>query len=283
MTRPVKHGTYSGYVVDKCRCTDCREANRVAAANRRRLQLYGRWDRLVDAQPVRDHLAALSAAGMGWKRVGAAAGVANGTIYPILYGKHLDDPTHPDHRPPRRRVTKEVAEKLLAVELDIADRALQPALGTARRIRALNRVGWSNLAIARHAGIDPQRLYNLTDTGQVTAETVRIIRATYDDLWNTPPTSPAGVVRRVINHATRQGWPPPMAWDDDLIDNPDHTPDLGVDRRATIAELAHDLADLGLTFDQIRRNLNVSIPTLTTSLKRDDPQLLHHLTGRDAA
>lgn len=34
----------------------------------------------------------------------------------------------------------------------------------------------------------------------------------------------ASLVRRARRHATAQGWPPPLAWDDDDIDNPDASP-----------------------------------------------------------
>ena len=73
------HGTYVKYVIDRCRCPECRAANRAYEKQRTRDAAKRRWGALppifVDAAPVREHLFRLSAAGIGRKQVEILAGV----------------------------------------------------------------------------------------------------------------------------------------------------------------------------------------------------------------
>jgi hypothetical protein len=73
------HGTRACYVRG-CRRPECLAANRAYAARVSRLKLYGRWEPYTGAAPVRDHIRALSAAGIGWKRVAFLAGVPTGVL-----------------------------------------------------------------------------------------------------------------------------------------------------------------------------------------------------------
>ena len=235
-----EHGTRVAYVKDRCRCEDCTTASRVAEQKRRRARLYGIDAGLTDAQPVRDHLAVLSEAGIGYKRAAKLAGVSVTAVQTVLYH-------HPD-RPdagPASRVKRETAEKILAVEpsLDIlGDGALVPSRGTARRVQALVARGWSQEKIAAHAGITSQRIRPILDGAPATAATVRAINALYEELWDQAP--PEGTHRdkiaasRARGRAGRMGWAPPAAWDD--IDH-DDAPYQGADIRATTEERLDDL------------------------------------------
>ena len=235
-----EHGTRVAYVKDRCRCEDCTTASRVAEQKRRRARLYGIDAGLVDAQPVRDHLAVLSEAGIGYKRAAKLAGVSVTAVQTVLYH-------HPD-RPeagPAKRVKRETAEKILAVEpsLDIlGDGALVPSRGTARRVQALVARGWSQEKIAARAGITSQRIRPILDGAPATAATVRAINALYEELWDQAP--PEGTHRdkiaasRARGRAARLGWVPPAAWDD--IDHDEH-PYQGADIRATAEERLDEL------------------------------------------
>ena len=79
-----QHGTRAAYVLDRCRCFPCSTANAQAETHRERQKAYGRYDKYVDAQPVRDHVRALMAQGMGWKRVAAAAGVSGSSMWKLM-------------------------------------------------------------------------------------------------------------------------------------------------------------------------------------------------------
>ena len=222
-----QHGTRAAYVLDKCRCDPCRAANTRAARALRRAQLYGRWDGLTDAQPARDHIHTLTAAWVGLKQIAARSGISSGTLTKLLYGAPRPDGTR---RPPARRIKPATERRLLAVTPDLADGARTPATGTRRRLQALTATGWSTSHLARRSGLDRQVLDRALhdETTLTTAGTAAAVARLYSDLWDTPP--PTGTrwersaATRARNHATRNRWAPPLAWDDETIDDPDATP-----------------------------------------------------------
>ncbi|SDD43005.1 hypothetical protein [Auraticoccus monumenti] len=278
-----EHGTRLAYVLDKCRCRPCRDAVRVYESARSRRIAYGRPGSLVDADPVRAHLKDLSAQGMGWKRAAAAAGVANGTVYAILYGKLLSQPDHPEHRPPRKRVRRDIAEKLLAVQVTLAAGALVDGTGTRRRLQALVAIGWSMSELGRRLGWQPANAWKLvTGEGQVTHHTAAGVRALYDELWNQPVTGSDRATKtsatRASQLAGRNGWLPPLAWDDDLIDDPASTPSCESGTRRDALEDIVWLADQGETLTAIARHLQLAESTVEQRLRRHDRvDLLHRL------
>ncbi len=94
-------------------------------------------------------------------------------------------------------------------------------VGTQRRLWALARIGWSWPALAERLGVTdrwPSLLANQW-TPTVSRETERRVRELYDLLSLTPGPSP-----RAAGWAARRGWVPPLAWDDDTIDDPDAQP-----------------------------------------------------------
>lgn len=254
------HGTSTTYVVHRCRCDLCRTATTERAARRRRAQAYGRYNRYIDGDHVRAHLRDLMAAGMGWKAIAAAAGLSASTVYPILWGRNLDDPTHPQHRPPRKRVTKEVAEKLLAITPVLADGARVDATGTRRRIQALVAIGWTLAELSRRLGIRRSNM-RLHRSGQqhITERTRRDVAALYEELWDKPPAGPSG--DRMRAWAASLGWVPPMAWDDDRIDDPRARAAGGLTprRRATVdLDEVTRLLDQGETRVAVAARLGIS-------------------------
>lgn len=94
------------------------------------------------------------------------------------------------------------------------------AIGSRRRIQALIAIGWPQRRIAELAGIDPRALNRiLLVRARVTGDTAAVIANVYDQLWDKP--GPSVAARR---QADRLGWEPPLAWDDEDIDNPDGRP-----------------------------------------------------------
>lgn len=92
-----------------------------------------------------------------------------------------------------------------------------PALGTLRRLQALNAMGWSNRAIAEHCELSEGRIKQLRGQRRVPFADFQTIRAVYDQLAMIP-----GPNLRARLQAQRFGWPAPLAWDD--IDDPNETP-----------------------------------------------------------
>lgn len=155
VTRP--HGTRARYVFGPgpgqdrsagCRCDACVNANRAYARfqqKRKRLEGLGRtsgpWAApFVDAAPVRAHLLALADAGVGSRRVAELAGVSRTALLAIRGGT-------------RSRCRRQVAEAVLAVEVEPAGGTLVDARETWKLIRRiLRRPGWTKARISAEIG-----------------------------------------------------------------------------------------------------------------------------------
>lgn len=274
-----EHGTPNAYVVDRCRCRDCREANNARRRRQSRNAAYGRAP-YVDATPTRGHLQHLVDQGMGPKRIAAVSGIGHGVISAILYGKHLGDGRV---RQPNKRVTAETEQRVLAIALDLADGVRVDGTGTRRRLQALATLGWSINALARATSLDRQCLDNaLHGRGQTMMGTRRAVAAIYEQLWNTPaPTSTKGervAAGRTRARARREDWAPPMAWDDETIDDPGATPFVGDVTDITTAgrgrvntdSLTDCAVEWGMTREQAAVRLGVAPGTVTTALARLD-------------
>lgn len=227
-----EHGTRACYTLDKCRCGPCASAAYDYEQNRVRQHAYARWDNLVDAAPVRRHVLALMADGIGGKRVARSAGVSVGAITKLLYGTQRPDGT----RTPTRRMQRDVAAKLLDVQVLRAPGAhIRPGeMGGLRlRLQALVALGWSQARLADHLGTTPSHFSKIVAGGQaVRVERAAAIRALYDQLSMTLPPADtpaaAGSVSRAKAYAAARQWLPPLGLDDDLLDQPDYDPATGL-------------------------------------------------------
>jgi len=136
----------------------------------------------VDAGPARDHLAALSRAGIGWKRAAALSGISAGAVSRLLFGNAS--------RQPSRRIRPETAAAILAVPLapaSLAAGALVPAAGTRRRLQALVATGWAQSRLAGRLGMSASNFGAAMGRERVTAATARAVERLYDELWDKPP------------------------------------------------------------------------------------------------
>lgn len=111
-----------------------------------------------------------------------------------------------------------------------------PSLGTTRRLRALAAIGWTQKDVAAELGLSPQRINHLTRGRYplLYPSTVAAVTAVYDRLGMVVPIDPPVVKERgqrpheaCRRRARRLGWKPPLAWDDDTIDNPRARGQLG--------------------------------------------------------
>jgi hypothetical protein len=103
------------------------------------------------------------------------------------------------------------------------------------------------------------------------------VRGLYDELWDRPPPERGrrekGAASRTRNHARKQGWPPPAAWDDENIDNPDAGPAPGWERPGrrewgAVTEEATELAGQGVNVEMIAVRLGVTRKTVERTLLR---------------
>lgn len=239
-----EHGTKVMHTADGCRCRPCSDAATAYYAHIRRQRAYGRWSPRVPAGPAREHLAKLVSAGVGLWRVSQLTGVA----YHVLTRIYGDDP---------REIRRSTADRILALDpadpLEaLADRGVVDATGTVRRIRALVAIGYSQCRIADALGWASNNLTDLTHgRTKCAARTAREVRDLYDR-WSMHPPQPTEwrekiSVSRSRRYAAARGWPPPLAWDDEDIDNPTARPaGLGDDEPLTRSDLYLEMRSIGV-------------------------------------
>lgn len=231
------------YVIHQCRCDDCTDNRTAREANRRRLKAYGRYDTgLVDVAPVREHVLMLGEFGIGYKRVAQLAGFKSSTpVRTIIWGRM--DPGRVGEM--QKRVKRETAEKILAIQPDLsmlADPVAVPAKPYVRMIKALVAVGWSQSKIAAALGVTRanfdyvSRYDNSNGHGnrvRMSAGTARAVVALYDDWSNRRPSEDEWrdkiSAARARGYAAERGWPLPMDWE--AVDN-DFTRNVPVRRSA---------------------------------------------------
>lgn len=231
------HG-YARYKLDGCRCYTC--SWEVAQYNDRRERgiLYGTWEPFIDAQPVRDHVKALSAAGIGRRRLIELSGVSSGCLAKLLYGQPGAG------LPPTARIRPEIASRILAVRpgaRSLADHAVIDATGSVRRLQALVANGWPQRRLAHRLGMEPANFGAVMRQDQITAAKARQIAALYMRLENADPRA-QGVdnqaYSRAVNQGLRNRWARSPHWDENALDDPaafpDWTGECGTTRGYTI-------------------------------------------------
>ncbi len=118
------------------------------------------------------------------------------------------------------------------------------ARGTRRRLQALVALGWSATRIATRLDVTHDQIFHWLAAERVTNTTEARVTALYERMSATaPPTATYGdrISRtRARNHAARQGWAPPLAWDD--IDTDEHPADIIVIHPDTVDQVQVDLA-----------------------------------------
>ena len=168
----MRHGTNVAYVIDRCRCDECRRANREYERARIRRNLYG-TSLFVPAQPVREHVRRLMAAGFSEDEIERAADIDDKVIEALLR-KHWRTGK------PVNRMKRENAERILAV------RHRKPKLGTRvdatpmrQMVLDLMAMGYSVSWIAESIGVLRTNFDPLTAT-QVRLSTLLKVKRLWD-------------------------------------------------------------------------------------------------------
>lgn len=254
-------------------CEQCpREASRRGLChthyeNRRRKEVaYGRWQStMIDAEPARQHVKALMAAGLGSRRIAELSGVQRETMRWLTVGR-----SELGHGP-AKRIRDTNAQRLLAIPIPdvphhlVAGGQKIPLLGTTRRLQALVAIGYTQVYLSDRIGLTASNATRLF-TGRadfVTASAARRVEAVFNELQLIP-----GPNARARLRAKQLGWVPPMAWDEDTIDHTDATPDLGEPNKVTFADRYQELRELGYPHERIADKLGIQIESLDRQLMR---------------
>lgn len=264
----------------RCSADPCKEPSRerdnAHRRHKRRMEAYGRWQQpFVDPEPARAHVNYLRGAGMGIDRIHQLTGISEKALRSLVWGS--------EGRPPSGKIRAENAQKILAV-IPTVDQMLPgariDATGTRRRLQALQAIGWCQPALAERLGTVQPAVSRISRgaQSQVQAGMAIRVRALYDELWNQTPVPKngyeRGAIARSVRTAAARGWAPPMAWDDDAIDDPaakaegvSPGPNL-VRKLPAGAELLWLIDELDETHEAIAQRFAVHIKTVKTAVNR---------------
>lgn len=100
------------------------------------------------------------------------------------------------------------------------DTGLVDSTGTARRLQALAALGWCLTELAARMGTRRSVVGYLRDATRqkINAATADRVRDLYDQLSMVVPVGNSA--DRAKRYAQQRRWAPPLAWDDDTIDDP---------------------------------------------------------------
>ena len=165
---------------------------------------------LIDVAEIQMHLLYLQRCGVSQRAVAEISAVAEPTVARILTGT-------------QRRVRRDIAGRLISTSPRdtydrVSDDGFVPRIGAQRRVRALFALGWTDRALTDRTGTPAgsfRAVAGRHDRRWISARWWRLVATTYDELWDQP--GPCEPNRR---RAARYGWDPPMAWDEEGIDDP---------------------------------------------------------------
>lgn len=207
-----RHGEFRGYHQHlrdgEDPCEPCDEARRRYQRRRYKMAARGMPRRVPIGDKIHARLVDARLHGMTQQEIAKAVGVS-----PSCVSRYIRNPDH--------LVSTKTWLKLARFHR----RPVLTTTGTIRRIQAMHHLGWGCAAIAREAGCCKETLTELIRGRDLAGHRLReSIAAVYDRLWSTPCTDSPRVTTRAKGRAARSKWAPPLAWDDDTIDDPKARP-----------------------------------------------------------
>lgn len=214
---------------------------------------------------LRRHIHCLLDAGVAEAQIALDAGLNRKTIQWVSSGRAEAG------APPGYRITSEHATRILAVTVPrilhegIADAEPVASLGTVRRLRALVAVGHLPAALAASLNLPRDVVDDVLGGARasVSAGTARSAATLFGRLQMTAGASP-----QARRYATDRGWAPPLAWDEDRLDDATARPDFGSRKRPGFLEVYTEYRSLGFTDLRIAEHMGVQPGSLLRQLIR---------------
>lgn len=235
----------------KCVRPNC---TRVAAAGGRNKGLcdshYSAVPRgYVPAGPIRERLLELNRAGFSWRAISEMTGLTEQGLYHI--------------RDTYKRVQVGTAQKVMRIPSPepFSGDGIVSAVGSHRRVRALQALGWTQRELESRLGWGHRRLGVILGRSKIAAKNAKAISDLYDQLSMT--TGPSEKTRR---WAKKLGFVPPLAWDD--IDDPDEIPEFGDDRWVPFMERLEELRYLHVRVSEMPQRLGIQVESFERQLRR---------------
>ena len=184
---------------------------------RARAIAQGTWQPLVaDPEPVREHVRQLRSRGASYQAIGEAAGVSAMAVHALMNGTG--------------RVTTHTANALMTLTPSQLSPGRVPALGTARRIRALVAMGHSQARISQALGCHPDTVNHLArgTVATVRADLQADAEQLYSAWWDKRPPERTPHERAAAEAARRRAqracWSTGAGLDDERISDPSYVP-----------------------------------------------------------
>ncbi|MGW6703561.1 hypothetical protein ACWGDE_01525 [Streptomyces sp. NPDC054956] len=254
-TKPLPpHGSLSRHKWHGCKCRTCYDGYNEWQRRHHAAKRGNTYDNLIDAEPVRQHILRLQAAGISTTKLAKHLGCHPASIISFVR------PAGPG-RPRKRRTKPETAARILAVTTTEILPATVDATGTHRRIQALAALGWPLARIGPVIGIHPSWVDDLLKKDVTSGQTAHSVRLAYERLAASNPER-HGVSKVSANRARRRAsglrWAPPKYWAKfpGAIDDPHFTSEYGRTKADLLAEEATFLVTVaGLTRTQAAARL----------------------------
>ena len=230
-----------------------------AYARRRRAGLAdGTWRGYVNPDRARTHITRLRDAGLSAEAIAELSGLPRPTIGPLIWATSRH----------RGHILGTTEDAVLAIRIDyrrINPTRIVSAVGAVRRLQALAVMGWPVPLLAAKAGVTVTAVSRWRRSSRLAAATVVQVMDWYDEL--AMMYGPSTITR---TRALRAGWAPPLAWDDDSIDDPAARPDTGAagSSVASLAQVVEMLGD-GDTIETVARRLDVTEEAIVTACRRN--------------
>lgn len=215
-----------------------------------RMERYGRGIR-TDATKTREHIAWLLDLGLTIESISQAAGIGYTTVHKVRNGQTLVD--------------GRIARAIRDVTWKPTDRqSVVLSIGARRRVEALVAMGYSQRWICEQIGVKDGNLRPTFFTKKrCVARHWIAVRDLYDAYAMKP--GPSDRARRL---AKKNGYAPPLAWDDDAIDDPHARPHTGTDPYGADVDDIVWLVRCGGTWDSISARLGIGRDAIDKSLRR---------------
>lgn len=215
----------------------------------------------INSQPVRNHITPIRCTGEGIKQIAKLCGTSRGAVHSIV-----DRRTRPGVK-----VLPSTATKILSAAMPPTSSVMPAggqcvsAIGLTRRLRALVADGYTPSMLSHELGIAPADGYALF--GHCDYVPTAIAQAVAD-LFNRLEMIPGPSDRaRALTH--QLGWAPPLAWDEDGIDDADTHLSAAAIKHVTFPKCYHELRELGVhDKSAIARRLGVKVDSLQRQLAR---------------
>ena len=168
--------------------------------------------RYVAAAPVQAKLRRLVNAQVPLRTLGRVTGLSPTTVRKILDGEQVSV----------QRATAARVSRMCPQDVYLAQSTGHvPRIGAVRRVQALLAMGWPHHALGAAGIANSAQIIGATGD-LITVQRWRQVRDVYDRLSMTPGPSP-----ETRGWAAKLGYPPPLAWDEETIDDPSATPQTG--------------------------------------------------------